>query len=61
MCTSAWFYFIPRLKTAGKSEKVVENQMDCGKPDIESSEYKKKVVLEGLLERNHRNQVAGTL
>eukprot|EP00268_Persea_americana_P030445 TRINITY_DN29459_c1_g1_i2.p1 TRINITY_DN29459_c1_g1~~TRINITY_DN29459_c1_g1_i2.p1 ORF type:complete len:312 (+),score=17.94 TRINITY_DN29459_c1_g1_i2:71-1006(+) len=61
VCTSAWFYFISRLKTAGKSEKVVENQMDCGKPDIESSEYKKQVVLEGLLERNHRNQVAGTL
>lgn len=61
LCTSAWFYFIHRLRKAGKSEEVAGKQLGAGKPDMESREYKKKVVLEGLLERNHRNSLAGPL
>ncbi|XP_027362426.1 uncharacterized protein At5g23160-like [Abrus precatorius] len=56
LCTSAWLYFIPRFKKS-------DNENDDGDPnttmksngvDLDSEEYKKKVIMEGLLERNHR-------
>ncbi|KAM3338923.1 hypothetical protein P3S68_031009 [Capsicum galapagoense] len=58
VCTCAWFYFIPRFR----HEK---EEMDAGKIgggagddiDMDSEEYKRKVVLDGLLKRNHRNGV----
>ncbi|XP_075089168.1 uncharacterized protein LOC142170735 [Nicotiana tabacum] len=51
VCTSAWFYFLPRFRA--KNELVING----GNLDVNSKEYKKKVVLNGFLERNHRNYV----
>lgn len=53
LCTSAWFYFVPRLRNVTKSDDVVGKNPNSH--DYNSEEYKKKVVLEGFLERNHRN------
>lgn len=61
LCTSAWFYFLPRFTsssaaatataTAGTATASIISDLD-----LNSEEYKKKVVLEGFLERNnHRN------
>ncbi|KAK4373465.1 hypothetical protein RND71_008849 [Anisodus tanguticus] len=55
--TCAWFYFLPRFRpeneatVAGKIGRVADGV------DMNSEEYKKKVVLEGFLERNHKNGV----
>ncbi|XVF66994.1 hypothetical protein PTKIN_Ptkin10aG0084600 [Pterospermum kingtungense] len=50
LCTSAWFYFCPLFRTT-----IYNNDSPSkSSPDLNSEEYKKKVVLEGLLERNHR-------
>ncbi|XP_059448815.1 uncharacterized protein At5g23160 [Corylus avellana] len=54
LCTSAWFYFVPRLRNVTKSDDVVEKNPNSLDQDYDSEEYKKKVVLEGFLERNHR-------
>ena len=53
LCTSAWFYFCPRLRTTTiyDNDSTTANSNDL---DLNSEEYKKKVVLEGLLQRNHR-------
>ncbi|CAH1414707.1 unnamed protein product [Lactuca virosa] len=61
LCTSAWFFIAPRLVAGG--ERSVLPTAEKGRQDshinldLESTEYKKKVVLEGLLQRNHRNVV----
>ncbi|KAH0692398.1 hypothetical protein KY285_019495 [Solanum tuberosum] len=57
VCTCAWFYFLPRFRT--KNEAVIAGKIDgvAGDVDLNSAEYKKKVVLEGFLERNHRSGV----
>nr|XP_043607655.1 uncharacterized protein At5g23160 [Erigeron canadensis] len=61
LCTSTWFYIIPRLGAAGRYSVV--DTIKKRRPeshenlDMESVEYKKKVVLEGLLQRNNRNVV----
>ncbi|KAK3024606.1 hypothetical protein RJ639_044511 [Escallonia herrerae] len=61
LCTSAWFFCVPRLKTAMKpSNIIVKNVLNSSRPDMDSEEYKKRVVLQGLLDRNHRH-VAGIL
>lgn len=58
LCTSAWFYMIPRLRTAVDSNHViVNNGLDSNVPDLNSDEHKKRVVLEGLLQRNQRNVI----
>ncbi|KAL5993436.1 hypothetical protein ACLOJK_014361 [Asimina triloba] len=55
LCTSAWFYFIPRLRaTVRNSGEVAGTLPKAGNVDVDSEEYKKKVILEGLLERNRR-------
>lgn len=54
LCTSAWFFMVPRLRRAMDSNVVVENGLNSGERDLNSEEYKKKVVLEGLLQRNRR-------
>ncbi|XVE92914.1 hypothetical protein REPUB_Repub01dG0144600 [Reevesia pubescens] len=52
LCTSAWFYFCSRFRTTiNNNDITTANSNDL---DLNSEEYKKKVVLEGLLERNHR-------
>ncbi|XP_058097894.1 uncharacterized protein At5g23160-like [Magnolia sinica] len=52
VCTSAWFYFIPRLRTA--MDSVGSAGKGAMEVDIDSSEYKKKVIMAGFLERNRR-------
>ncbi|XVF01782.1 hypothetical protein REPUB_Repub04eG0118900 [Reevesia pubescens] len=54
-CTSAWFYFCPRFRTSiNNNESMDKSTANSNDLDLNSEEYKKKVVLEGLLERNHR-------
>ncbi|KAF5442966.1 hypothetical protein F2P56_035571 [Juglans regia] len=48
LSTSAWLYFVPRLVEQNR------NRHDHDQ-DYDSEEHKKKVVLEGFLERNHRS------
>ncbi|GAA0147468.1 hypothetical protein LIER_07157 [Lithospermum erythrorhizon] len=62
LCTSAWFYFVPRFRIKDGSSKSNKNDSSSSmgdQVDINSQLYKKKVVLEGILERknNHRNSV----
>ncbi|KAF8414014.1 hypothetical protein HHK36_002012 [Tetracentron sinense] len=51
-CTSAWLYFVYRWNSGdGPPENGNKS------PEMDSREYKKKVIMEGLLERNrHRGQ-----
>lgn len=53
LCTSAWLYFIPRFR-----KDITVNDDDpktkSNDVDFDSEEYKKKVIMEGLLGRNHR-------
>lgn len=49
VCTSTWLYFVPHWN---HDKKIMpENVTDSSKFD--SKEYKKKIVIEGLLERDH--------
>ncbi|KAI3698646.1 hypothetical protein L2E82_42348 [Cichorium intybus] len=61
LCTSAWFFVAPRLVAAGERSTgptpKKRRQDSHNNLDLESMEYKKRVVLEGLLQRNHRNVV----
>ncbi|XP_024019854.1 uncharacterized protein At5g23160 [Morus notabilis] len=53
LCTSAWLYFVPRLSSAVDVGGVL------GRPrglDLGSEENKKKVVLDGFLERNNNHR-----
>lgn len=56
LCTCAWLYMVPRLRRT----VVDSRERNSGGLDFESVEYKKKVVLEGLLKRDRR-RVAGNL
>lgn len=51
LCTCAWLYMVPRLRTKENS------RLSSSSLDFESVEYKKKVVLEGLLQRDRRRVV----
>ncbi|XP_062090049.1 uncharacterized protein At5g23160 [Humulus lupulus] len=53
LCTSAWFYFVPRLSTAVGSVGGMGNGSGSKSLDLDSQESKKKVVFEGFLERNY--------
>ena len=50
LCTSAWFYFVPRLR----SENTVSTGLVSTESLYDSEEYKKRVVLDGFLERSRR-------
>ncbi|KAL3502249.1 hypothetical protein ACH5RR_036698 [Cinchona calisaya] len=55
LCTSAWLYCFPLIKVKKVEPKVtIRNGSKSCDLDINSEEYKKKVVLEGFLDRNHR-------
>lgn len=60
ICTSVWFYYMPRLRmaatTTANSGDVVGSRASSSTPDVDSEEYKKKVIMDGLLERNHKNR-----
>lgn len=53
LCTSAWFYFRSRYRTINNNNDT-KSTVNSDESDLNSKEYKKKIVLEGLLERNHR-------
>ncbi|OAY53580.1 uncharacterized protein At5g23160 [Manihot esculenta] len=53
LCTSAWLYFVARLSKPTPNG-TVKNGLVSGEPDLNPEEQKKRVVLEGFLERNHR-------
>ncbi|MBA0834449.1 hypothetical protein Goarm_006803 [Gossypium armourianum] len=61
LCTSAWLYFCPRFRTrvngnvsSSSGGGGVESTQNLNDSYLNSKEYKKKVVLEGLLHRNNR-------
>ncbi|KHN29576.1 Hypothetical protein glysoja_005300 [Glycine soja] len=56
LCTSAWLYCTPRFRKSGGYVNDDEDlQTTKSKEvDLDSEEYKKKVIMEGLLGRNHR-------
>ncbi|GMJ00535.1 hypothetical protein like AT5G08240 [Hibiscus trionum] len=49
LCTSAWLYICPRFRARSNANESTANPNDTY---LSSKEYKKKVVLEGLLHRN---------
>ncbi|XP_059310262.1 uncharacterized protein At5g23160-like [Lycium ferocissimum] len=57
ICTCAWFYFLPRVSNTGDHCWKGWQLGIAGGINVNSEEYKKKVVLEGFLERNHKNGV----
>ncbi|CAK7337987.1 unnamed protein product [Dovyalis caffra] len=52
LCTSAWFYFVPRLRS---EDDTVKNDLRTRELNYDSEGYKKKVILEGFLGRNRRS------
>ncbi|XP_050231261.1 uncharacterized protein At5g23160 [Mercurialis annua] len=52
LCTCAWLYFVPVLRAPNEMRK---NGPGLGEPNFDSDEYKRRVVLEGFLERNNRS------
>lgn len=56
LCTSAWLYFIPRFRNSGVGNYEEDGAKIMSKNDVDfdSEEYKKKVIMEGLLGRNNR-------
>lgn len=53
LCTAAWFYFIPRFRAKlDESYAIKFKNGESNRVDLDSWEYKKKVVLQGLLDRN---------
>ncbi|KAK9115553.1 hypothetical protein Sjap_014500 [Stephania japonica] len=59
LCASAWFYFIPclrRILNFSDNHQICEENLNqsSGGIDLSSNEYKKKVILEGLLQRSKR-------
>ncbi|KAL8105654.1 uncharacterized protein LOC141678119 [Apium graveolens] len=57
LCTAAWFYTIPRLRTAVDSNVTANNALESDVLNLNSDEHKKKVVLDGLLQRDHRSVI----
>lgn len=47
LCTAAWLYYIPRLRS-----NVVDVRAKDDEVNFDSQEYKDRVVLQGLLQRN---------
>lgn len=54
LCTSAWFYFSSKFKSTAYPAGDPKPSPDPLRLDLESEEHKKKVVLEGFLERRRR-------
>ncbi|KAK4413664.1 hypothetical protein Salat_2779200 [Sesamum alatum] len=52
LCAAAWFYFIPRLRANMDGSYGVKLRDGKNRVDVDSWEYKKMVVLRGLLERH---------
>ncbi|KAF3561347.1 hypothetical protein DY000_02019485 [Brassica cretica] len=56
LCTSAWCYFLPRLRDAAALSKRKRSGSDGSSclPDLNSESYKRKVVMDGFLGRQNR-------
>lgn len=56
LCTSAWCYFLPRLRDVAALAKRKRSHIDGSAyvPDLNSESYKRKVVLDGFLGRQNR-------
>ena len=56
LCTSAWCYFLPRLRDAAALAKRKRSGSDGSSclPDLNSESYKRKVVMDGFLGRQNR-------
>ncbi|GMH10903.1 hypothetical protein Nepgr_012744 [Nepenthes gracilis] len=60
LCTSVWFYCVPRLIRAAQCDNGDSNGKING-PDFDSELYNQKIVLEGFLQRDHKVSVAVNL
>lgn len=55
LCTSVWLYCAPHFrKTGGVNDDGNSKTTPSNDVDLDSEEYKKKVIMKGLLGRNHR-------
>ncbi|XP_054775913.1 uncharacterized protein LOC129284451 [Prosopis cineraria] len=54
LCTSAWLYVFPRIRRTHGNDIIKNLNTESKDLDLDSEVYKKKVILKGLLERNHR-------
>lgn len=61
LCTCGWFYFYPIIIVVSReknepNQEIIIGSKSAGEEEIDfnSPEYKKKVILEGFLERSHR-------
>nr|KYP69464.1 Uncharacterized protein At5g23160 family [Cajanus cajan] len=55
LCTSLWLYCTPRFRNIGAvNDDDRPHTTKSNDGYFDSEEYKKKVIMEGLLERNHR-------
>ncbi|KAK1274367.1 hypothetical protein QJS04_geneDACA019177 [Acorus gramineus] len=66
VCTCALLFCLPRMRQAEPPPPPADGgdggvKWVSGEMDVESEEYKKKVVLEGFLERSRRRPVSGGL
>ncbi|PIN19944.1 hypothetical protein CDL12_07372 [Handroanthus impetiginosus] len=52
LCTAAWMYFIPRVRANFVDDYALKLRIDENYVDLDSKEHKKKVVLQGLLDRS---------
>ncbi|KAL2339399.1 hypothetical protein Fmac_007339 [Flemingia macrophylla] len=53
LCTSLWLYCTPRFRKVNDTNDPHTTKPNDVVVDLDSEEYKKKVIMEGLLERNH--------
>lgn len=49
VCTSTWLLFVPRWSIVKRPKSSLESGDDSS--DVDSAEYKKKIILQGLLQR----------
>ncbi|XWS39528.1 hypothetical protein CRYUN_Cryun18bG0063300 [Craigia yunnanensis] len=56
LCTSIWLYFLPHQQPVGVTGNLENIKRS---PEKKSRDYKKKVIMDGLLERNHNSEQRG--
>lgn len=59
ICLCTWFYLFPRLRAPIQKENLTGNdKIENEEVDLNSKEYKKMVVLKGLLERDRARRLS---
>lgn len=53
LCTSIWFYLMPPIGRRRPCNNYEEGGSESEFDEFDSVQYKKKIVMEGLLERSH--------